>query len=82
VKRANIVSGKVENTGREKFLPIYVGVGGSRLYVRPPVFEVNYRVLGGATLMKNRLTIPTLFPDTGGAWCVQIKLAFWRTLVV
>jgi hypothetical protein len=33
-----------------------------------------------ATLLKNRLTFPTLFPDTGGAWCVQIKLACWRTL--
>jgi hypothetical protein len=30
------------------------------------------------TFLKNRLTIPTLFPDIGGAWCVHIKLACWR----
>jgi hypothetical protein len=32
------------------------------------------------TLLDNRLSIPTLFPDTGGAWCVYIKLACWRAL--
>jgi hypothetical protein len=32
------------------------------------------------TLLENRLTIPALFPDTGGAWCVHIKLACWRAV--
>jgi hypothetical protein len=30
--------------------------------------------------LENRLTIPTLFADTGGAWCVLNKLACWRAV--
>jgi hypothetical protein len=47
-KRANVVSGMVENLRRKKFLPARIGVGGCRLSVCPSVRPSVY-----ATLLNN-----------------------------
>jgi hypothetical protein len=55
--------------------PTYVGTYESHMQVSCPL-----HLLARPTLLENRLTIPTLFADTGGAWCVHNKLACWRAL--